>query len=570
MSPAFAPSRASLPLRALRSARGPLVWLTACLAVAAAGHLAAQNPGDLDTSFTSGIVQLNLYTQVLETLPGLGQNRDLVVVGGDAGGFGILFQSVGTIDADINFPEFGALNRIIYTAVPEQVLQTGQTIPSILLGGQFGRGITDITNKLAARNIVRIKPTGELDTTFDPGRGANGFVTSILPLATGDIVCAGEFDTFNKQGRVRLARLTNKGALVDDSLFDANLSFDATVLSLAAQTVNGTTPASPQILVAGQFSNVSGKVHNKLARINPDGSVDDGFNPSFDNRTTIVVCQPDGKILVGGDFENVNGEQHKHIVRLNADGTVDDTFNISVTGQPFGFIDPPAVYVIKLLQDGRMYLGGNFTTVNGVTHNYLARVNKDGSLDEAFNAGTNIVNAVQSLSIQSDGKLLVGVNRSKANGDGKYPPVLFRLFAEEPTIKLTAKGFPAQEHSTNDPQTPRYGVFKLVRSGPIELNSTLTVYLQLGGNAKLPNPAGTTAKARNGEYILGNVDPYFVGAGQYTVTFQPGQKVAKINVIPTGETIGVDKKVTLRVFAGPSGTTGYNFSSAPATVILEN
>ena len=549
MSSAFAPSRASLPLRALRSARRPLSLLTACLTVAAASRLAAQSPGDLDSSFNAGIVQLNLYAQVLENVNG----TPLVVTGGDAGGFGILFQPSGVIDADTGFPDFGVLNRIIYTAVPEQVLQTGYATPYILLGGQFGRGPTQVKNNQAAQNIVRIDPLGTLDPNFNPGRGANGFVTSIVPLADGGIVCAGEFDTFNKQNRGRLARLDHTGALLDDSVFDGNLTFDATVLSVAEQVGTGQVQL-PQFVVAGQFSHVNGAVHQKLARINNDGSLDSSFNPSFDDRTTVVVAQPDGKILVGGDFQNVNGAEHKHLVRLNYDGSVDPTFNASVTGQPFGFADPPAVYVIKLLRDGRMYLGGNFTTVNGVTHNYLARVNADGTLDAAFDAGTNLVNAVQSLSIQDDGKLLVGINRSKANGKNVYPPVLVRLFAEPVTVTVEA----LKPTATETPGSS--GQFRFTRTGSVPVNEAQNVYFQV---------SSAPAKAKN--FSLGNKAVQDAATGVYRITIPANAGNVKLAVIPTGKPIrkADEAAVTVTIVGDPTNAANYVVGGR-ATVTLRN
>ena len=260
------------------------------------------------------------------------------------------------------------------------------------------------------------------------------------------MVVGGEFQQFNKIDHLRIVRLDSTGAIVPDSTFDTNLTFDATVLALDAQLLGGVR--NGQILVAGQFSNVNGKTYNKLARLNADGSVDSSFHPSFDDRTTIVKSQPDGKILVGGDFENVSGTAAKHIVRLNYDGSVDPTFTPQVTTMPSGFANPPAVYVIQLLEDGSMYLGGNFAAVDGVTRNYLAKVDATGALDSTFDPGKTIINAVQSIVVQPNGRLLIGETVSRTLEGGKvFPPSLIRLYGQTPVIDVATTG------ATITPQT---------------------------------------------------------------------------------------------------------------------
>ena len=40
-----------------------------------------------------------------------------------------------------------------------------------------------------------------------------------------------------------------------------------------------------------------------------------------------VVVQADGKILVGGGFTSIGGQPRNRVARLNPDGTLDTTFN---------------------------------------------------------------------------------------------------------------------------------------------------------------------------------------------------------------------------------------------------
>ena len=79
----------------------------------------------------------------------------------------------------------------------------------------------------------------------------------------------------------------------------------------------------------GSFNFVNGVSRNGIARLNPDGSLDTGFDPGsgaiYDDGyekypvINFVVLQPDGRILIGGAITSVNGIQHDGIARLNGD-----------------------------------------------------------------------------------------------------------------------------------------------------------------------------------------------------------------------------------------------------------
>jgi uncharacterized delta-60 repeat protein len=139
---------------------------------------------------------------------------------------------------------------------------------------------------------------------------------------------------------------------------------------------------------------------NRIARLNANGSLDTGFNPSAGGTVTSVAVQADGKVLIGGSFTTVGGVTRNRIARLNADGSLDTIFNpdVSTSGS--------SVSSIAVQTDGKVLIGGSFTTVGGVTRNYVARLNADGSLDTGFNPNAN--STVNSLAVQADGEVLVG------------------------------------------------------------------------------------------------------------------------------------------------------------------
>ena len=56
--------------------------------------------------------------------------------------------------------------------------------------------------------------------------------------------------------------------------------------------------------------------------------------------------------------------------------------------------------------DGKILIGGGFTTITGVSRSRIARLNPDQTLDPGFDPNAN--ESVYSICYQSDGKILVG------------------------------------------------------------------------------------------------------------------------------------------------------------------
>lgn len=123
-----------------------------------------------------------------------------------------------------------------------------------------------------------------------------------------------------------------------------------------------------KILVGGYFTSIAGQAVARLARLNPDGSLNTTFTtPSLDAHVQWIALQADGRILIGGGFTTVGGNPHLRIARLEVDGTVDSDFTAS--------IDTGDLYTIVVQPDGKILLGGLFGVVNGVTRVNLARLN---------------------------------------------------------------------------------------------------------------------------------------------------------------------------------------------------
>jgi len=131
-----------------------------------------------------------------------------------------------------------------------------------------------------------------------------------------------------------------------------------------------------------QRSHASGTDIVSTAQVAP-GFADGSFNPVIGSSSGQLVdnfIQPDGKILIAGAFSVVNGTNKNAIARFNSDGTLDAAFNS-------GSGPNDAVFSIDMQSDGKIIISGLFTSFNGVPVGRIARLNADGSLDQTFNTG---------------------------------------------------------------------------------------------------------------------------------------------------------------------------------------
>ena len=221
-------------------------------------------------------------------------------------------------------------------------------------------------------------------------------------------------------------------SVVVDSTFTVGSGFSSYVGSIKVQS-------DGKILVAGSFSNYNGNITNGIARLNTNGSYDNTFNVGSGTNGDVngLVIQSDGKVIIGGYFTSYDGNSSNFIVRINTDGSYDNTFNIGT-----GFNN--AVRKLILQPDGKIVVVGDFSDFNGTPCGYIARLNSDGSLDGTFTTGIGFNNSPFTLILQSDLKIVIvgGFN----NYDGTSCNGIVRLnpdgTPDTTYITNTGLGFP--------------------------------------------------------------------------------------------------------------------------------
>lgn len=291
---------------------------------------------------------------------------------------------------------------------------TGTTLLPITLAGggtattgAIGTNTTSTVtgDPVVLSNLARVKlADGTVDTTFEPNPDAEidamvidqygnspnqyvivgGSITSVTP--------AKDSVTSLVTG---LARLNLTDGRIDTT-WEPNPS-SSTIYGLAQQKdgkllVAGAlatftpiqTPVDPVTHVAPSVE------RHGLARINKDGTIDTAFNPDADGAVYTVGLDPNAgtsgqAIYVGGRFKNINGQPQSFAARLNPDGTLDQAFRSTFNG-PINTVIPVTVPSAN----DQFVMGGAFTLItaagatSGVQENHLARFNGNGTLDTTF------------------------------------------------------------------------------------------------------------------------------------------------------------------------------------------
>jgi len=288
----------------------------------------------------------------------------------------ILYGAPGRID--IAFPHFLNADAVVNAI---EIQPDGK----ILIAGPFS------TFGVKRRSgIARLNADGSLDETFDTGGIGVGEITKIKLQPDGKILIGGSFHKIGDTFHGPIARLNTDGS-VDTSfavsgidvtfVFDIDLQQDGKILISASN------------LIGASF----------VARLLQNGANDGGIGQQFFSASGFGYSVADvpgaGKILIGGNFALGNA---KGLVRVSSAGGVDITFNASVTSTAFGTVVHP-----RPLPSGKLYIYGNFDSVNGATRVAIARLENDGTIDTFFNPATSGIAAINDIAIQPDGKIII-------------------------------------------------------------------------------------------------------------------------------------------------------------------
>ncbi|MFV5690516.1 T9SS sorting signal type C domain-containing protein [Flavobacterium sp. LT1R49] len=265
-----------------------------------------------------------------------------------------------------------------------------------LNGSWYAGGSFSIFDSQNQGRLARIDAIGSLDIGYlTAGVGFDNSVLKVISLPDNKTMAFGSFTKFNGTSANRIACLLEDGA-IDTSFNSLGVGANNIIKSAVIQTDN-------KIILVGSFTNYNGVAVNRITRVLSNGDLDTSFTigTGANNQVYAVALQPDGKIIITGNFTIYNGVSSNRIARLLPDGTLDLGFNIGLGADAI-------VETILLQLDGKIVLGGRFTTFNGISYNRMVRLNKDGSIDSSFSIGVGFDKYVYTIALQSDNKLIVG------------------------------------------------------------------------------------------------------------------------------------------------------------------
>ncbi|HSH67851.1 MAG TPA: T9SS type A sorting domain-containing protein, partial [Bacteroidia bacterium] len=291
-----------------------------------------------------------------------------------------------------------------------------------------GRSTGDLHSKV---NAIKIEDNGNVllsTTIYDAGSSVpyHGFlsrldsvgnlldlkgffwINSMQLLENGKILICGfeDVDWYNYQKRV--VRLNNDLSVDSSFLFHDDKPY-TTPKGVDIQT--SAIQIDGKIVLGGNFYEFNSLIANNISRLNADGSFDHTFNlhTGFNGIVLASTEYMNKKLIVGGEFSSYNYQSASNIVRLKENGNIDLSFN---TGSGAN----GKVNAIAIQLNGKILIGGKFTSYNGNACTNLARLNSNGSFDNSF-SGAGADGEIRKIVIDNDGRIVIAGDFENVNGE---------------------------------------------------------------------------------------------------------------------------------------------------------
>ena len=284
--------------------------------------------------------------------------------------------------------------------------------------------------------LVRLKPSGEIDTSFGTG-GSTGFSgppgtllygAAATTDSAGRILVAGSLQVQQVSSSFFAARFLPDGA-IDPSFGAGGLAvIDFPGLSSGAGGLE--LQLDGRILLAGGTSDGLVGGHFAAVRLLMDGAVDGSFGStgrsvidlgtSLEGATSVVVLG-DGRIVLGGRTE-VGAAYALTLAGLTPDGVLDPTFGSG--GQTVVHVaESSECRSLALAPGGRIVGAGSTTNPNGAV---VVRALPGGTLDPAFGhdgVATADFMSAAAMAVDGSGRVLIA-------GESEYSFALARFLAD--------------------------------------------------------------------------------------------------------------------------------------------
>lgn len=260
-------------------------------------------------------------------------------------------------------------------------------------------------NGTSTNRIIALNLDGSIHIEFDYGTAFNVSNLYTLTAYNDKLYVGGSFTTYKGTTSNRIISLNLDGSI--NTTFNIGSGINSgTGFGVWDIKVNNDI-----VYAVGSFTAYNGNTANRIVAINLDGSIYSGFTSGagFDSSTINTINVYDNIIYVGGNFTTYQGVSANRIIALNLDGSRYSTFDIGT-----GF-DSSNITDIKYY-DNILYVGGNFTTYKGITANKIIALNLDGSKYTDFDNSVGANNFINFI-LKQDSIIYIGGSFTSYNGD---------------------------------------------------------------------------------------------------------------------------------------------------------
>lgn len=309
---------------------------------------------------------------------------------------------------DLNYNHFNLLfefSKDIYSGPLPLIADELLVIPEenhILVAGRFFTDSTLIgtsTSHLGLRHLCMIDSAGAPVPDFpmircnDP---VQAYINKISKLSTGEYIITGTFYEVEGHFSPKIAKL--------NSDFSVDTTFVSPFLTVGDGVGIRLVDSQDRIWVGYATGTIFAEFPDypsNLARIMPDGSVDTTYlapelityggadleNPVWTHSGAAEVLEDsDGTFILGSSFQEVNGEPQNRLIKITDSGEIiENAFNgigpDAATWDgwtPSNGIAAPRITVMRKLPDGKILIGGQFSSFGGEPYSCMVRLQPSG------------------------------------------------------------------------------------------------------------------------------------------------------------------------------------------------
>jgi N-acetylneuraminic acid mutarotase len=187
-----------------------------------------------------------------------------------------------------------------------------------------------------------------------------------------------------------------------------------------------------RVYVGGDFTQAGGVSANNVARFDPEanswsalgtGANNGVSDTSFSERVNALAIDRQGRVYVGGRFTRAGEVSANRVARFdpqaNSWSALGTGANNGISGDETSF-PGPSVSALAVDEQGRVYVGGDFTQAGGVSARSVARFDPATNSWSALGAGVSFSlgsgGEVNALAIDGQGRVYVGGRFTRAGG----------------------------------------------------------------------------------------------------------------------------------------------------------